>query len=135
MDVKISEEKLEKITKIIYSQLDRMIDLNRVHMTNPYTYDMDTHEEYEEPYVEIYYYDDWLGEDDSDKLFTYFYSDYYNDEPSSVPNKEKSPILEINDENLYNFLESMGIKLSFPVVKKWFEDKFNLPVKSVESYY
>jgi hypothetical protein len=134
MNVKINQEKLEKLNNIIYKTIDRSIDLDNLNMTNPYSYDMDTHEEYEDPYVEIYYLGDWLGEEDSDKLFTYFYPEYYGNEPSSVPFKEISPILEINNERLYDLLEPFGHKLYFPVLSRWFEDKFNLPVKSVSSY-
>jgi hypothetical protein len=135
MNVKISQEKLEKLNNIIYKIVDRSIDLDNLNMTNPYSYDMDTHEEYEDPYVEMYYLGDWLGEDDSEIVFTYYYPEYYSDEPSSSSHKEESPILEINYEHLFDLLEPFGHKLYSPVLSKWFEDKFNLPVKSVSIYF
>lgn len=136
MNFKITPEKLEKIEKSIYTILDNFIDLNDVAMTNPWVNDWDNKEEYEDFYMKFYYLGNWYGEDDTDILFTYFHPEYYDsNSPSEKSLREKAPILEINNESLVNRLEIFGHKLYFPVISKWFEDKFNLPVKSVTAYF
>lgn len=136
MDFIIKQEKLEKINNLIYRIINNHIDLSDVNMTNPYEVNWDTDEEYDNPYMEIYYLGDWLGEDDSDTIFTYFHPEYYDsDSPSEKSLKNSAPILEINDEMLFNMLEPFGSKLYSPVLSKWFEDNFNKPVKTISSYF
>jgi len=136
MNIKINQEKLEKINNIIYRLIDSYIDLNDVNMTNPYVVNWDTDEEYDDPYMEFYYLGDWLGEDDSDIIFTYFHPEYYDsDSPSEIQHRNTAPILEVNDEMLFNMLDPFGYKLYSPVLSKWFMNKFNLPVKSVTVHF
>jgi hypothetical protein len=136
MNFKITPEKLEKAHNLIYRIIDNSIDIDNVNMTNPYVVNFETDEEYDDPNMEIYYLGDWYGEDDSDIIFTYFHPEYYDsNSPSEKSFRNRAPILEINDEMLIDKLDGFGHKLYSPVISKWFEDKFKLPVKSVTTYY
>jgi hypothetical protein len=76
----------------------------------------------------------WDGEDYSDIVFNYLNVDYYGNEPSSKPHKDKAPIVEVWG-NYGEHLDTMfGSHWAEPM-KKWVQDKFNLPVKSVSAYY
>jgi hypothetical protein len=135
MDFKINQDKLEKIEKSIYKLVDDYVDLKNINMISPYSYD-DNYNEYEDPYIEIYYLGDWHGEEDSEILFIYFHPQYYDsDSPSEKPFREKAPILEIKDESLFNRLDVFGYKLYLPVMNRWFKNNFNKPVKSITTYF
>ena len=59
--------------------------------------------------------------------------DYYN-EPSSKSFRDKAPILEVIGE-YGEHLDEMFQGHWHEPMKKWFENNFNLPVKSVSTYY
>ena len=83
----------------------------------------------------MFYKGDWLGEYDSDMVFFYYDNDYYNEnDPSHKPFREKSPILEVIGEHAKHLDEMFEGHWEEPM-KKWFEDNFNLPVKTVSTYY
>lgn len=79
----------------------------------------------------IFYKGDWQG-DDSDVVFYYFDVDYYSDEASSKPFKDKSPILEVNGKH-GEFLDDLFSNFWKEPMKKWFQFNFKLPVQSVSS--
>jgi hypothetical protein len=81
----------------------------------------------------MFYKGDWEGEYDSDVVFHYFDIDYYN-EPSSKSFRDKAPILEVIGE-YGKHLDEMFEGHWHEPMKKWFENNFNLPVKSVSTYY
>jgi hypothetical protein len=78
----------------------------------------------------IFYTGDWEGEDYTDLVFLYYDIDYYNDTPSSKPFKDKAPILEVIDDYTDELYDMFGEYWKKPM-KKWFEDRFNLPVKTI----
>jgi hypothetical protein len=64
-----------------------------------------------------------------DPFFYYFDVDFYNDDPGSW--KDKSPILEVQGKYSEHLNTMFGNHWKGPM-KKWFQDNFNLPVKTVE---
>ena len=83
----------------------------------------------------MFYKGDWEGEEYSDIVFHYFDVDFYNeDDPSHKPFRDQSPILEVIGE-YGKHLDTMFDNHWEEPMKKWFEDNFNLPVKSVSTYY
>lgn len=119
---KITESKKEyvisegKLHNVIYNFLDSYYDLEDIKIM---TYDGD------ENYEGLIDFEDKNGE----RIFTYFTKDYFTDEPSNKWSLENSPLLELGDEyfkfnDIFNFLWK-------DVMKKWFEDKFKLPVKTI----
>jgi hypothetical protein len=83
----------------------------------------------------MFYKGDWQGEEDSDVVFHYFDVDFYNeDDPSHKPFRDQSPILEVIGE-YGKHLDTMFDNHWEEPMKKWFQDNFNLPVKTVSAYY
>ena len=84
--------------------------------------------------VLIFFKGDWYGEEDSDVVFHYLEVEYYSDEPSAKPFKDEAPILDVIDEYAEHLDAMFGKHWKGPM-KKWFQDNFNLPVKTVTTYY
>lgn len=83
----------------------------------------------------IFYKGEWEGEYDSDIVFHYFDVDYYDkNDPSHKPFRDQSPILEVMSKNAEH-LDTMFDNHWVEPMKKWFQDNFNLPVKTVSAYY
>jgi hypothetical protein len=82
----------------------------------------------------IFFKGDWYGEEDSDVIFYYLDVEYYSDEPSSKPFKDDAPILDVTGEYSEHLDTMFGNHWKGPM-KKWFQDNFNLPVKTVTTYY
>jgi hypothetical protein len=60
--------------------------------------------------------------------------EYYSDEPSAKPFKDEAPILDVIDEYVEHLDAMFGNHWKGPM-KKWFQDNFYLPVKTVTTYY
>jgi hypothetical protein len=82
----------------------------------------------------IFFKGDWYGEEDSDVIFYYLDVEYYSDEPSSKPFKDDAPILDVTGDYSEHLDTMFGNHWKGPM-KKWFQDNFNLPVKTVTTYY
>jgi len=133
MKVLITENKL---FDSIYSYIEGDFNKDDIH----WTYGMDDAEdEYSEPEENenflIFYKGDWEGEDFSDSVFHYFDVDFYNkNDPSHKPFRDKSPTLEVLGE-YGRHLDSMFDNHWHEPMKKWFQDNFHLPVKTLSTYY
>ncbi len=79
--------------------------------------------------MRIYFNGTWLGEDDSDIVFRYFNEDYYANNPTISFINQEAPVLAVTE---YYELTDMFDEYWKEPMKKWFEDKFGLPVKTVE---
>jgi hypothetical protein len=77
---------------------------------------------------------DYQGNYDTDYVFHYFDVDYYSTEPSHKPFRDKAPILEVIGEHALH-LDTMFDNHWYEPMKKWFQDNFNLPVKTISTYY
>ena len=83
----------------------------------------------------MFYKGDWEGEEYSDIVFHYFDVDFYNeDDPSHKPFRDQSPILEVIGE-YGKHLDTMFDDHWVEPMKKWVQDNFKLPVKSVSTHY
>ena len=77
--------------------------------------------------------DDYYG-NEGDYLFTWVGKKYYeNHDDQSFGGRfvEEAPIVEINDGDKVRNLDSYFGNLWRPVFIKWFEDKVNLPIKTL----
>ena len=83
----------------------------------------------------IFFNGEWEGEEDSDSVFHYFDVDFYDkNDPSHKPFRDKTPILEVLGEYARH-LDTMFDNHWHEPMKKWFQDNFNLPVKTLSTYY
>ena len=83
----------------------------------------------------IFFKGDYQGEYDSDSVFHYFDVDFYDkNDPSHKPFRTQAPILEVIGE-YGKHLDTMFDNHWEEPMKKWFQDNFNLPVKTVSAYY
>jgi len=114
-----------KLSNYIYEYIDSYLNSNEINWE--YGPDEDNEDEDNEEFL-IFYKEENGGEEE---VFNYFKPDYYED-PGGY--KDKAPILEVLDEYGERLDNMFDIYWHEPM-KKWFEDKFNLPVKSVESHY
>ena len=105
--------KENKLYDMIYNFIDNEINFEDLNWSSPTVYDPE-----------------------DDFLFDYFSPEYFDDSPGSKPFKEKSPILEVRDEDFHlNLLNLFGDDLWRKPLKEWFEDKFNLPVNTITHHY
>ena len=134
MKVKITENKL---FNSIYNYIDKTFNPNQMGFVYGAEEDEDGYPDIdsENENFLIFYKGDWQGEYDSDVVFHYFDVDYYKDNnPSHKPFRDQTPILEVIGEYGEHLDEMFQEHWGEPM-KKWFKDKFNLPVKTVSSYY
>ena len=83
----------------------------------------------------IFFKGDWEGELNSDVVFNYFDLDFYDEnDVAQKPFREKAPVLEVMGEYGKN-LDTMFGNHWHESMKKWFQDNFNLPVKTLSTYY
>ena len=80
----------------------------------------------------IFFNGKWQGEDYSDIIFNYFDEDYYIDTPGTL--LEDSPILEVMGKYAEE-LDDMFSNHWYEPMKEWFRDNFDLPVKTITTYY
>jgi hypothetical protein len=125
-----------KVFDLIYNYLDKTFDSNEI----DWVYGMGEDENgYPDEYIKnknltIFYKGDWYGEEDTDIIFHYLEEEYYGDEPSGKPFRDKTPILDVMNEYSEHLDTMFGNHWKGPM-KKWFQDNFNLPVKTVTTYY
>jgi hypothetical protein len=133
MKVIISENKL---TNSIYNYIDETFNPNQMDWVyGPNEEGDDWQENPENENFLMFYKGDYQGEYDSDVVFHYFDVDFYReDDPSHKPFRDKTPILEVLGE-YGRHLDSMFDNHWHEPMKKWFQDNFNLPVKTLSTYY
>lgn len=118
-----------KIFNIIYDYIDGYYDADKIDFFNHQVYDEDEEEDIENPHLIEFFNPEYDGDyDKNGMLFVYIVKEYYKDEPSNQSFINQTPILIVND---YEMLESIfGEHWKVPF-KKWFENKFKLPVKTI----
>ena len=118
-----------KLFNAIYQYIDGSYDLDKIDFFNPQTYDEDEEKDMENPHIIEFYNKEYDGDyDENGMLFVYIVKEYYKDEPSSQSFIKQTPILIVND---YGTLETMFGEYWKGPFKKWFENKFELPVKTI----
>ena len=134
MKIVITENKL---FNSIYNYIDKTFDPNEMSWVYGSNVDEDGYPDIDDENENflIFYKGDWEGEYDSDVVFHYFDIDYYNDnDPSHKSFRDEAPILEVIGEYGEHLDEMFQGRWDEPM-KKWIQDKFNLPVKTVSAYY
>ena len=105
-----------------------MFDVENINFTNPYEYDEESGEEYEDPDRIQFYFGDY---GDEDYVFLWYDRGYWGDESESYyAYKENSPILEI-EEPYVSQLNGMFADKWFKPFKEWFRENFEVPVKTL----
>jgi hypothetical protein len=126
MNIQINESKLYRT---IYQYIDGSYDVDKIDFFNPETYDEDEGTDIENPHIIEFYNKEYDGDyDENGMLFVYIVKEYYKDEPSSQSFINQTPILIVND---YGTLDSMFGEYWKDPFKKWFKNKFELPVKTI----
>jgi hypothetical protein len=128
MKILITESKL---FNAIYQYLDSYLNANEIDWI--YGSNEDDDEEYvdNENFL-IFYKGYYLDDYESNVFFHYFKPDYFDD--NSWRRENESPTLEVIGKYAEH-LDTIFDEYWYEPMKKWFEDKFNLPVKSVSAYY
>lgn len=123
--------KESKLFNAIYQYIDGSYDVDKIDFFNPTTFDEDEGTDIENPHIIEFYNKEYDGDyDENGMLFVYIVKEYYKDEPSSKSFINQTPILIVNN---YETLESMFGEYWKDPFKKWFENKFELPVKTIVS--
>jgi hypothetical protein len=120
----IAESRLENI---VIEYLNGMFDVNNINSMNPYEYDNETGEEYDDDTrVEFY-----LGDHENGMIVDIFkwYDCMYFYPDSSAQDICPTVVIEHPYDN--KLIAYFGDKWEEPF-KKWFTENFNLPVKTVE---
>jgi hypothetical protein len=125
-----------KLFNAIYQYIDETFNPNQMDWV--YGVD-DAEDEYSEPEENenflIFYKGEYEGEENSDIVFNYFDVDFYNEnDPSHKPFRNQAPILEVMGEYAEH-LDNVFDEYWEEPMKKWFQDNFNLPVKSLSTHY
>lgn len=124
-----------KVFDVIYDYLDKTFDSNEINWVYGPNDDEDNEDNPDnENFLIFYKGGTWTGEDYSDVVFHYLEVEYYSDEPYAKPFKDEAPILDVIDEYAEHLDAMFGKHWKGPM-KKWFQDNFNLPVKTVTTYY
>jgi hypothetical protein len=121
--------KESKLFNAIYQYIDGSYDVDKIDFFNPETYDEDWGKDTENPHIIEFYNKEYDGDyDENGMLFVHIVKEYYKDEPSRKSFINQTPILIVND---YGTLESMFGEYWKEPFKKWFKNKFKLPVKTI----
>jgi len=121
----ITESKLDRL---IRKNLDEMFDVENINWTNPYKYDFESGEEYDDPDMIVFYYGDYS---DDEMVFQWYSKDYWGQAAEDFyAYKENSPIIQI-EEPYHSRLNGMFSNKWYQPFKEWFQEKFEMPVKTI----
>lgn len=125
-----------KLFNSIYNYIDKTFNPSEINWIYGINVDEDGYPDIdsENENFLIFYKGEYEGYEYSDYVFHYFKEDYYDYTPSHKPFRDQSPILEVL-RDYGEHLDQMFDNHWKEPMKKWFEDNFNLPVKTVTTYY
>ena len=123
-----------KLFNAIYQYLDSYLTPNEMDWIYGSNEDEDNEEHPDDENFLIFFKGEWSGEDYTDIVFNYFDVDYYEDGPSTKSFRNHAPILEVMGE-YGEHLDTVFDDHWVEPMKKWFQDNFKLPVKSVSTHY
>ena len=123
-----------KLFDSIYEYIDDSFEQDEIDWVYGIDYDSEGNEDVEDENYLIFFKGDWDGENYSDIVFNYIMPDYYSNSQSSKSHKDRAPILEVIGEYAKHLDNMFGNHWKEPI-KKWVQDKLNLPVKTVSTYY
>ena len=119
-----------RLNNSIIDYLNKLYDVSDISWTNPYDYDDETGEEGEDPNTIDFYRGDYEGTYDSDFVFKWYDPEYYAG-GDYIGLQNKCPILEVH-ENEGDILNGYFGDMWHEPFKKWFEEHFELPIKTIE---
>jgi hypothetical protein len=119
-----------KLNSTIIEYLNELYDIEDINSVNPYQYDDETGEEWEDDNIIDFYKGDYDGPYDSDFLFRWYDPEHYSG-GDYVGLQKKCPIIEINDTEGEILNAYFGDRWHIPF-KIWFEENFRLPIKTVK---
>ena len=119
----IAESKLDKV---IINYLDELFQVDNINSINPYEYDDETGEEYDDDSRVEFYIGDY--EDGDNDIFKWYDCEYFDE--GSEP-KKHCPLVVVEHPYDDTLIGYFGDKWEEPF-KRWFYDNFDLPVKTVE---
>jgi len=132
MKVIITESKLDEV---IYNYIDELFAAENgsteIHKLESINNEEGGNIENAYDIVNDDYYDD---DNDGDYLFSWSGKEYYENHPHQSFGArlvDEAPIVEINDGDKVRNLDSYFGNLWRPVFVKWFQDKVNLPIKTL----
>jgi hypothetical protein len=134
MEYVITESKL---FNAIYQYLDSYLNPSEMDWVYGFGEDEDGYSDMdiEDENFLIFYKGEYEGEENSDIVFNYFDVDFYDEnDPSHKPFRNQAPVLEIMGEYAEH-LDNVFNEYWEEPMKKWFQDNFNLPVKSLSTHY
>jgi hypothetical protein len=126
-----------KLFNAIYQYLDSYLNPSEMDWVYGFGEDEDGYSDMdiEDENFLIFYKGEYEGEENSDIVFNYFDVDFYDEnDPSHKPFRNQAPILEIMGEYAEH-LDNVFNEYWEEPMKKWFQDNFNLPVKSLSTHY
>ena len=127
MKIIITENKLYKS---IYNYIDNFYDTSNIGRFNPKTDDeIGEWGDKENPYITEFYYYEFDGDyDENGVVFIHIEKEYYEEKHSNMSFRNQSPILIVSD---YGSFTDMFDDYWKEPMKQWFEDNYNLPVKTI----
>ena len=126
-----------KLFNAIYQYLDSYLNPSEMDWVYGFGEDEDGYSDMdiEDENFLIFYKGEYEGEENSDIVFNYFDVDFYDEnDPSHKPFRNQAPVLEIMGEYAEHLDNIFNEHWEEPM-KKWFQDKFHLPVKSLSTHY
>jgi hypothetical protein len=126
-----------KLFNAIYQYLDSYLNPSEMDWVYGFGEDEDGYSDMdiEDENFLIFYKGEYEGEENSDIVFNYFDVDFYDEnDPSHKPFRNQAPVLEIMGEYAEH-LDNVFNEYWEEPMKKWFQDNFNLPVKSLSTHY
>jgi hypothetical protein len=129
--------KESKLFNAIYQYLDSYLNPSEMDWVYGFGEDEDGYSDMdiEDENFLIFYKGEYEGEENSDIVFNYFDVDFYDEnDPSHKPFRNQAPILEVMGE-YGEHLDTVFDDHWVEPMKKWFQDNFNLPVKSLSTHY
>ena len=126
-----------KLFNAIYQYLDSYLNPSEMDWVYGFGEDEDGYSDMdiEDENFLIFYKGEYEGEENSDIVFNYFDVDFYDEnDPSHKPFRNQAPILEIMGEYAEH-LDNVFNEYWEEPMKKWFQDNFHLPVKSLSTHY
>ena len=126
-----------KLFNAIYQYIDSYLNPSEMDWVYGFGEDEDGYSDMdiEDENFLIFYKGEYEGEENSDIVFNYFDVDFYDEnDPSHKPFRNQAPVLEIMGEYAEH-LDNVFNEYWEEPMKKWFQDNFNLPVKSLSTHY
>jgi len=126
-----------KLFNAIYQYLDSYLNPSEMDWVYGFGEDEDGYSDMdiEDENFLIFYKGEYEGEENSDIVFNYFDVDFYDEnDPSHKPFRNQAPVLEIMGEYAEH-LDNVFNEYWEEPMKKWFQDNFHLPVKSLSTHY